>query len=75
MAYLRSTSDGPDFTLFHTRIIFDGSYYLIPFSEVHFKFLEEKYMFNKYLIPGPYLMNLISCDLFSKVSFKYLEAK
>ena len=32
-------------------------------------------MFNKYFVLATYLMDPISCDLFSKVFFKYLEAK
>ena len=50
------------------------------FSKVRFTYLEAKYwtnwtVFNKYLIPGPYFKDPISCDSFSKVHLEYLESK
>ena len=48
------------------------------FLKVRFEYLKEKYwiywtVFKKYFIPGPYLMDPISRELFSNVLFKYLE--
>ena len=45
-------------------------------NSVRFKCAEAKYwtcctVFNKYFISGPYLMDPISYELYSKVPFKY----
>lgn len=48
------------------------------FWRVLFNFVEAKYwtywvMFNKCFMLGPYLMDPITCEFFSKDRFKYLE--